>query len=222
MPNFVPSFADPVVETLAPSPHACSMSPLPLSLRSGASPMSARPIIDRESLFAEFAPLVRRLMRQYGTDAEMRQDLAGEIYWRFCALVEAFDPQRGVPLRPYLVRQLTAGIYTYVRSQWTLQKREALLGAAECSAPEASYDPTASWLARLSQQQILQSLPHAIAQLPDRQRKVVCWRYYDELPFEEIAGILEIEPSTARSLLRHGLNNLRKQMHADGCYPDCT
>ena len=70
------------------------------------------------------------------------------------------------------------------------------------------------------QQQILQSLPHAIAQLPDRQRKVVCWRYYDELPFEEIAGILDIEAATARSLLRHGLNNLRKQTQPNPCCPD--
>src|ERR1051325_11151103 len=29
------------------------------------------PVLDRESLFAEFQPLVRRLIRQYGEDAEM-------------------------------------------------------------------------------------------------------------------------------------------------------
>ncbi|HLK55766.1 MAG TPA: sigma factor, partial [Chthonomonadaceae bacterium] len=79
---------------------------------------------DRERLYAEFAPLVRRLVRQYGQDAEMRQDLVGEIYYRFCALLDAYDPTRGVPLRPYLVRQLTAATYTYARQQWRIRRRE--------------------------------------------------------------------------------------------------
>jgi RNA polymerase sigma factor (sigma-70 family) len=218
MPNFSPSFTDQIVETLSSGPQSCSRSALPRNGKSGDSSMSASPTLDRESLYAEFAPLVKRLLRQYGSDAELRQDLAGEIYYRFCGLVEAFDPERGVPLRPYLVRQLTACIYTYVRSQWTRQKREAYLGQWEAhKATEPSYDPTGSWIADLSQQQVLQSLPHAIAQLPERQRRVVCWRYFDELPFEEIAGILGITPATVRSLLRHGLNNLRKKMHASPC-----
>jgi RNA polymerase sigma-70 factor (ECF subfamily) len=169
--------------------------------------------VDRESLYAEFAPLVKKLLRQYGADPEFRQDLAGEIYCRFCALVAAYDPERGVPLRPYLVRQLTASIYTYARSQWTMRKRESTLAWTDGQSPfEPSYDPTAGWLSALSQQQILNGLPHAIAQLPERQRKVLCWRYYDELPFDEIAGYLEIEPATVRSLLRHGLANLRKKI----------
>jgi RNA polymerase sigma factor (sigma-70 family) len=169
--------------------------------------------IDRETLYVEFAPLVRRLVRRYGSDSELRQDLEGEIYYRFCVLVDAFDPERGVPLRPYLVRQLTAHIYTYVRSRWMLQKREThITWALTTNCAQLSEDPTDSWLAKMAQQHVLQVLPHSIAQLPERQRKVVCWRYYDELSFEEIADVLGIRPATVRSLLRYGLANLRKQM----------
>src|SRR5579872_3052078 len=78
-------------------------------IRSDASEEAAAPLaeeMDRDQLYAEFAPLVRRLLRQYGQDPELKKDLAGEIYCRFCALLQAYDPQRGVPLRPYLVRQL--------------------------------------------------------------------------------------------------------------------
>src|SRR5438105_12578189 len=71
---------------------------------------------DRDALYAEFQPLVRRLIRQYGHCPEIRQDLAGEIYCRFCTLVTAYDPSRGIPIRPYIVRQLTASVYTYVRA----------------------------------------------------------------------------------------------------------
>ena len=179
------------------------------------------PHLDREALYAEFAPLVKRLLRQYGQEAEFRQDLASEIYYRFCLLVEAYDPQRGVPFRPYIVRQLTATIYTFVRQQWTLHKREICQDWSAAESPgEPQHDPTSSWIAALSQEQILQSLPAAIARLPERQRQVVLWRYYEELPFEEIAGLLSIEASSVRSLLRHGLNNLRKQMQSTDCDPD--
>ena len=37
---------------------------------------------------------------------------------------------------------------------------------------------------------------------------------YEERSFEEIAEFLGVQPTTARSLLRHGLNNLRKAIGA--------
>src|SRR5262245_39584833 len=72
----------------------------------------------REELFGELQPLVRRLIQRFGEDPEMRRDLEGEIYYRFCMLLDAYDPARGVPLRPYLIRQLSASVYTYARQGW--------------------------------------------------------------------------------------------------------
>jgi RNA polymerase sigma factor (sigma-70 family) len=170
-------------------------------------------------LYSEFTPLVRRLIRQYGQDAEMRDDLAGEIYCRFCNLLEAFDPARGVPLRPYLVRQLTLSTYTYARQQWRIKKREATWENDEGRAEQiAAFDPTLDWLTTLSQNQASALLPDAIKKLPARQRNVVIWRYYEERSFEEIADLLAVQPSTVRSLLRHGLNNLRKSVGSADCF----
>ena len=173
----------------------------------------------RDSLYAEFAPLVRRLVRQYGQNADMREDLAGEIYCRFCALLEAFDPERGVPLRPYLIRQLTMATYTYARQQWRIQKREATWESDETQAEQkTAIDPTPDWLAGLVKDQASALLPAAMAKLPARQRSIVIWRYYEERSFEEIAEILGILPSSARSLLRHGLNSLRKAIGSADCF----
>jgi RNA polymerase sigma factor (sigma-70 family) len=173
---------------------------------------------DREALYTKYHPLVKRLIWQYGWDAEMRKDLVGEIYCRFCALLEAYDPTRGVPLRPYMVRQLTASVYSYVRSLCMVRKRELLEEEGNgANMKDHGYDPTAAWITQLSQQQTLQSLSGAIAALPQRQRQVICLRYYDQLSFDEIASLLKIENSTARSVLRHGLNNLRGHMQIKGC-----
>jgi RNA polymerase sigma factor (sigma-70 family) len=168
---------------------------------------------EREKLFAEFTPLVRRLIRQYGEDPETRQDLSGEIYYRFCTLLDAYDPGRGIPLRAYLVRTLTASVYTFSRSQWRRQHREISLEATTIAVePVDVPDPSSQWDRDLMTKEVLKALPAAIAQLPLRQRQVVIWRYYESRSFEEIAEMLKVRPATARSLLRHGLNNLRRQV----------
>lgn len=166
---------------------------------------------DRDRLYQDFQPLVRRLLRQYGDTAEQRQDLSGEIYFLFCKLLTAFDPNRGVPLRPYLVRGLTAAVYTHVRSSRRHRRREVSLEALiEQADPSEVVDPSTAWNDHIVMQDVLKSLPDAIARLPKRQRQVVIWRYYESRTFEDIAEQLQIRPATARSLLRHGINALRR------------
>jgi RNA polymerase sigma factor (sigma-70 family) len=178
-------------------------------------------LLDRDQLYAEFAPLVGRLIRRFGNNPELRRDLQGEIYYRFCAVLDAFDPNRGVPLRPYLVRQLTASIYSYARQHWRLASREQglddLNDLNKASGQHAEADPIQAWIQDFSHQQIAAALPEAMSRLPQRQRQVVIWRYYEERSFEEIAELLSVEKTTARSLLRHGLANLRKYIEAPSC-----
>jgi RNA polymerase sigma factor (sigma-70 family) len=166
----------------------------------------------RDALFLEFAPLMRRLLRQYASnDPEMREDLRGELYYRFTQLCNEFDRGRGVPLRPYLVRKLTAAAYTYARQTWRRDRRELSLEVGEEMGEQGpSIDPTASWDHALAMQRVLHVLPEGISQLPTRQRRLVVARYYEQRSFEEIAESLDIRVATARSILRHGLNNLRK------------
>jgi RNA polymerase sigma factor (sigma-70 family) len=171
----------------------------------------------REELYAEFEPLVRRLIRQYGDDAELRQDLPGEIFRRFCTVLDAYDPGRGVPLRPYIVCNLSASVYTYVRSHWRRRKREVNL-EPEMEAGDSALveDCTPMWDRAIMNQEVLKALPDAIARLSPRQRLVVVARFYEARSFEDIAATLGVCPATARSLLRHGLNNLRRHFARTG------
>ena len=166
--------------------------------------------VHREALYAELQPLVRRLIRQYGDTSELREELVSELYVRFCALLEAYDPSRGVPLRPYLIRTLSAHAYTYARALWRKARRE-VSGAGVGSAwePIEAVDPTPAWDEALHLAKVRERLPEAIAALPQRQRQVVIWRYYEGREYEEIAALLQVRPATVRSLLRHGLTNLR-------------
>lgn len=176
---------------------------------------------DREALYADFQALVRRLISKYGEDPELRKDLTGEIYCRFCALLEAYDPTRGIPLKPYLVRTLTASVYTYARHHWRRQRREISIEfEGGIGDPLHTVDPSRQWDHELVMQQVLHVLPEVIAQLPARQRQVIIWRYYEGRSFEEISELLHVRLATARSLLRHGLNNLRRCIARAGLLVD--
>jgi RNA polymerase sigma factor (sigma-70 family) len=167
----------------------------------------------REALYADFQPLVRRLIWQYGEDAESRSDLEGEIYYRFCQLVAAYDAGRGVPLKAYLAHNLPVSVYTYARKQWSNRRRENSMEIESLAGDRSdSSDPTRQWDDQLEMQAVLKELPDAIARLSLSQRRVVIWRYYEARSYEEIAAILNIQESTARALLRNGIKNLRRHL----------
>lgn len=172
---------------------------------------------DREVLYQQLSPLVRRLLIRYGRTPELRQDLPGEIYYQFCQLLESFDPQREVPLPAYLAHMLPIRVFNYVQTYWRFQNRyiSAEPETLEAALPLSSENSDL-WDETLHADQVLNALPDAIAALPHRQRLVLVWRYYDERSFEDIAAMLGIQPATARSLLRHAIKSLRGQMMKQG------
>jgi len=193
------------------APPECREAAARSSAAPGSAPLAA--ILERDALFADLQPLVTRLVHQYGEDAEHREDLRGEIFCRFCELLAAYDPARGVPLRPYLVRMLTLAVYTGTRSGWRRQSREVHLESRLVTRQaRADGDPSEAWIAQLQADEGLDQLPGVIAQLPQHQRQVVVWRYYELRSFDEIADLLRVRPATVRSLLRHALRVLRLRL----------
>lgn len=55
----------------------------------------------------------------------------------------------------------------------------------------------------------------ALQQLPDRQRIAVSLRYYADVPTDEIAQILDVRPTTVRSLIHRGLAALKEVVPND-------
>lgn len=54
-----------------------------------------------------------------------------------------------------------------------------------------------------------------VARLPDKQRRVIAYRYLADLPFGEIAGIVGGSPAAARRSAADGLKKLRILVSAD-------
>jgi RNA polymerase sigma factor (sigma-70 family) len=167
-------------------------------------------LVDRDTLWSEFSPLVQKLIHRYGVDPELRADLPGEIYFRFNALFDAYDPGRGVPLRTYLIRHLSASIFTYSRRKWRDPARtgdwELFERYGQFAGPS---DPITDLGDRIMFDEICSLLPNALEELTTQQREVVTGRFFDGLSYDVIAERLGIQSSTARSLLRDSLNHLR-------------
>jgi RNA polymerase sigma factor (sigma-70 family) len=184
-----------------------------------ASTIPAYTNAERDTLYRDFQPLIHRLLRQYGDTPDLREELKGEMYSRFSNALDAYDPSRGISLHGYLASRLSTSTYSYARTQWRLrqgrEKHETsweLQEEAGLQVGAAWVDPIEEKIQQEEQQQLLGALRDRIEGLTASQRQVVLWRYYDSLSFEEIAKRMGNQPATARSLLRHALNNLSRQL----------
>lgn len=168
---------------------------------------------DRDKLFREFVPFVTRFARRHCADADMRAELLGEAYLCIAGLVERYDPRHGVPLRPYLVCNLRWHLFALWRTHRRRQSREVCLNDHDRADPDRfGNDPTDAWISRLERERLIGHLPNIICEIPARQRNALVWRYYEGLEYEAIAIRLGVKEATARSLLRHAVNGLRRQL----------
>ncbi len=175
-----------------------------------------------EAWMARLEPYCQRLIRQYGSSRELRQDLQGELYLSLCKLLHDFDPARGVPLDAYLYSKLRSTAFTYARSEWRREARE--LAASRLAGNTLEGMPVDGW-ARLEAEpergfaegvHLRESLLRAMESLSARQRSAIFLRYFQQREYEEIAGMLGIQAVTVRSLVRHGLRHLREALRGEG------
>lgn len=155
---------------------------------------------DREAfaaLFEQYKNLVYRtayLMLEESTDAE---DALQEIFVQIYKSLSGFDPRKAT---------FTTWLYR-VTFNYCLNRRRKkhpfTLPLEEISPALKSEFPGA----QLADEELLQQ---AIGKLTDRQRAVVILRYFWDLPYAEIAQILDVPLGTVKSRLDLALKTLRK------------
>jgi len=108
----------------------------------------------------------------------------------------------------------TVAVETYVRTAMTRTylswRRTRRFTEIPTDRPDTNpaYDPTDS---RTERDRVWTAL-HA---LPSTQRAALVLRYYEDLPIETIAGVLDTRPGTIKSHLSRGLAALRRTLAAD-------
>ena len=197
-------------ETATASGSSYDVAPLGLDT---VVPSETIEIVDRETLFRDFAPLVRRLIMHYGGTPDLREELVGEIYCRFSALYDVFDPQRGItdpslygaPAKAHRFTLLSARIADLPGVKWQHSSRVSMRSTRICVSTQPIRGTINScWIRSLAFSQ-----PHW-ANCPIVSRKWSFGATFMAGPSKRSPSISDIQPATSRSLLRHGLNNLRK------------
>ena len=136
----------------------------------------------------EFQPLTGALLRRYGTNPEVRQDLRSEIHSRLWKLRrEPGEAQN----REAAARRMASHVHEYAVSHW---------GAL----PDGDLPDHDT--ARGS---VRSALPAAIARLPHRQRVALVWHYFEDRDVVEIARLLRTTQPAVRVLLHQALASVR-------------
>ena len=95
--------------------------------------------------------------------------------------------------------------------------REVILPAASSSMlarPLLSREPSPS--ARLAAREDAERIGQAVAKLAETDREILVMRHVEELPYEEIGCLLDIEPATARQRYGRALIRLQRVLNDFG------
>ena len=155
---------------------------------------------DREAfaiLFEQYKNLVYKTAYLMLGESAEAEDALQEIFLQVYKSLSGFDPGKA-KFTTWLYRVTFNYCLNHRR-----KKRTLTLPLDEISTALKSEFPGA----KLAEEEILQQ---AIGKLTDRQRAVVILRYFWDLPYAEIAQILDVPLGTVKSRLDLALKTLRK------------
>ena len=161
---------------------------------------------DREAfaaLFEHFAPRVKTFMRRSGATDAAADELAQETLLAVWRKAAQFDPASS---------GASAWIFTIARNlRIDAFRRERSGGAPDLTGIEMEFvlddSPTPDTM--LASAQAEGRVQHALATLPDDQKRVVELSFYQEKAHGEIAALLGIPLGTVKSRLRLAMTKLR-------------
>ena len=143
-------------------------------------------------------------------DRDTAEDLAQDVFLKAWKAAPSFRPRAAV--LTWLLRIATNTCLSYRRSRrlrWTVSLADD--GLAE--TPGLRCGPADEPPARREQAARVRS---AVAQLPPRQRAVIVLRHFHDLPYQEIAEVLETSVAAVESLLFRARRTLQGTLAASG------
>jgi RNA polymerase sigma-70 factor (ECF subfamily) len=136
---------------------------------------------------------------------QVAEDVTSEIFLHVARQIRAFGGRCEQDFRNWLYAVATNQINAYIRST---RRRKALLEAAvrqqriRLTAMDTTSRDGSDWA----------DLYTAIATLSARDQTIVTLRGLEELPFEQIAGVLKMKSGAVRMAFGRALRELRKRL----------
>lgn len=141
-------------------------------------------MMDFESLYQKYAPAVRRFALYLSGDPALADDITSDTFLRVWV---ARGKIREPTVKSYLFMIARNAYYDVQRRAW----RHAELDEAEISA-------YASTQTCLEQKEEVANVLAALQDLPEVDRTILLMRALENMPFDEIAAVLDINVTTAK------------------------
>lgn len=158
-----------------------------------------------QTAFREFyemyATFVMQIAKRILSDQKEAEDITHDIFLAIYEKPEAYDPKRG-SLKAFLA------VMTKNRAIDRLRKKQPILvQKLEQLDTRSDVKTELSVFMQLEKELIFD----ALKQIPKKQRQIIYSTYYEHLTQREMAKKYKKPLGTVKSLVRYGLENLRKQ-----------
>ncbi len=178
-----------------------------------------------DELLARSRPALRDFV-EFHLDPRLRarvdpSDVVQETQLELVRRMDDFLRKRPMPFRLWMRRKAYERLLNLRRDHLTRQRRSVL---REAAVPDRSSLVLAQALLSAGpspSQQLLareraERLSRAVAKLPEMDRAILILRHAEDLPFEDIACLLDLEAATARQRFGRALLRLQKLLAAEG------
>ncbi len=165
-------------------------------------------------IVAQFQDQIVNTCFGFVNNSEDAEDLAQEVFIEVYRSIGNF--RGGAKLSTWLYRIAVTKSLDFLRkkkAQKRIQFVKSLFGMDEEERQIADYKIAHPHL-QLEQQERLNVLHRAIAQLADNQRIAFTLNKFEDLSYKEIAAVMDVSLSSVESLIHRAKKNLKKRLRA--------
>lgn len=161
-------------------------------------------------LYERLAPSIYRLCLRALESREEAEDATGEVFLKARLRLDQYDASR--PFSPWLYRVAANHCWDELRRRRSRPSGVETDPDATPLAYEDEHSPTPeeALLAEESREEVRR----AIASLDDRSRLALVLRYFADMGYTEIAGVLQVSESFVGVLLLRARRRLRRKLAA--------
>ena len=158
--------------------------------------------------------VIGTVVRMLGPETMDAEDIAQQVFLRVWKSAARYEP----------TAKFTTWLFTITRNlvfNESRRRKNRPTSSLDASAPgsdedagprQFADDSTPSPEAALLEQEMREAIDAAIGELPEQQRMAVVLRRYEEMPYEEIARVLELTVPAVKSLLFRARTFLRERL----------
>ena len=152
-----------------------------------------------DALYDEHAEKVRRYLRSRLPSQQDTEDALTSTFLQLWNYLQSSEVQHLSGLLFTIARNVIA---TFYRGRVEMQPLDAAL--AEGKEPQAMDSA-----GKMEAQAELVFVRRFLARLPKEQREVVNWKYFEDVPIEEIAKRIDKTPNATRVMIHRAMKTLR-------------